>query len=622
MCGLIGIIDTSAPKGTHISKINKMMSSIKHRGPDGEGISEPVDGLILGHVRLAVLDLDSRANQPMQSFNRLNTIIYNGELYNHHQLRQILKSKGMQFHTTSDTEVILNAYEYWGEAAIEKLNGMFALAIYDHREQTLLLARDRLGIKPLYYTKTSNGIYFASEIKALLIGSNESPDICPNGLAEYMAFQNNYSNHTMMKDIFLFPAASLAKIKISKPTLEPKRYWYPEPYTKLENTKASSQQLNDLLSNILTDQCQADVPVSSFLSSGIDSSSIAYLASMREPNIKTFTCGFDVTDVTDSELLFDERKKARQMAEFIGSEHHEITLNGNHFLENLYQFAWHAEEPRIGCTFPNYSVSKLASKHTKVCLSGTGADELFGGYPWRYTAALCETDNSFIKTYESFWRRMVSKNDYQVLIEPIAASLEFDAESAFNDRMNNALDRCRFTDNRKANAMLLMEQETFLQSLLVAEDKASMAHGLEVRVPFTDNRLLDFSMNLSFSDKVDMNQHILTNSIYGKGSSNMPSFANGKKILREVLSQYVIKEISEGRKQGFSPPVETWFRREMTDFLNDEVFSLKSPLRNYLNMPFAQSLWKQHLNGQSNHRLFVWGMMAIHLFYSSFLRTN
>lgn len=621
MCGVVGVISFDIPREKQTDIVKRMMSMISHRGPDEEGI-ESFEGATLGHVRLAILDLTSDANQPMRSFSGRSTIVYNGEIYNHNELRKELIQAGFRFKTRSDTEVILNAYEYWGERFLSKLNGMFALVIYDEKDGSVFFARDRVGIKPLYYYSNHNSIYFSSEIKGIVSVLDRQLEIEPDALMEYLAFQNYYSDRTLLKGIKLFPAGSFAKLNKHHFQLVPKNYWRASIVATDQSTIEYQEALRSALEETIQSQMKADVPVDSFMSGGIDSCSLASIATKYAGRIKTFTCGFDLSNVTESERLFDERFRAEQVSSIIGSEHYEVVLKSHDFISKMSQWAWHAEEPRVGSSFPNYCVSLLASKFTKICLSGAGADELFGGYPWRFQSAInARSDADFIDQYFVIWSRLLSQDKYKKLVAPIAGSATFDPFEMFSNQVSQCLERTRESNFSYGDTALLFELETFLQGLLIMEDKASMAHGLEVRLPFLDNRLIDLALTIPFDKKVKIEkENVTASNSYGRNSAVMPSFSNGKLILRNLLKEYVPDEIANGRKQGFSPPVETWFRRDMNHWLSEEVFSTRSPLANYLDMNVAKQVWKEHSEQQVNHRLFIWGIIAIHLFMTEFLK--
>lgn len=621
MCGLSGLIDFSASHAVLKGRVEKMNAALLHRGPDGANVSTFGKGIALGHVRLAIIDLSTNATQPMLSVTGRSAIAFNGEIYNFRELRAELESLGARFRTLSDTEVLLNAYEVWGAEFVERLNGMFAFALYDATDGSILLARDRLGIKPLYLHRMESCLRFASEIKGITADLGQTPAIDAEGLAEYLAFQNNYGERTLVNGVTLFPPGCLARIAPGSVEVHPRKFWQANILVNEASDQERRSELDALVQKAVAAQVYADVPVNSFLSGGIDSCAIAASAAKHRGRIMTFTCGFDLSSVTEAEQAFDERLRAELLSYHVGSEHYEHVLKEDDFLAQMDDWAWHAEEPRVGSNFPNYSISRLASKFTKVCLSGTGGDELFGGYPWRYAAAAPGLSrDQFHHQYFGFWNRMLSPADYTALSAPMSRQCQYDPFESFREKLIGCEARVLKSSNMRGDAILLFEMETFLHGLLLAEDKASMAHALEVRVPLLDNTIIDFSLSTPYAEKVVVSSEQVSTSVYGRGSAAMPAFKNGKRILRDVLSGYVPPEISSARKQGFSPPFETWFRRGMAPWITDQVFGLNSPLGDLLDMKVARRLWEEHLNGSANHRLFIWGMIALHQFCASFLR--
>ena len=294
-------------------------------------------------------------------------------------------------------------------------------------------------------------------------------------------------------------------------------------------------------------------------------------------------------------------------------------LKAGDLIEDMVEFSWHAEEPRVGSSLPTYCTSRLASRFTKVCLSGTGGDEVFGGYPWRYQAALTSgSRDEFAAKYFSFWHRMVKPELFSGLTSPIGSS--FDPFEVFRNKL--------FTGSRPGEAQpsfinqaLIFEITTFLHGLLVVEDKASMAHGLEVRVPLLDNELIDLALSLPLEDKITTAMQPKGSVIaYGSGSGSAPSFTNGKIALRKALAGHVPDEVAHGRKQGFSPPFESWFRGPMRPYLDTHVFGPHSSLGEYLDMDIARVIWEEHADKGINNRLFVWGMLALQLFLDHFMK--
>lgn len=618
MCGIAGVLALSAAEVELRALCERMVGAVGHRGPDGTGIAVR-PSLAFGHARLAIVDLSEAASQPMASGSGRCLITYNGEIYNHKELRRELHAQGRQFRTTSDTEVLLAAYETWGENFVERLNGIFVFALYDQPRRRVLIARDRMGIKPLYWQRHGSTISFGSEIKAVAVTGTKALEVDQLGLLEFLAFQNNLGRRTLFDGIELFPAGHIVTIELGDLSVRERRYWAAQFRPSGESRAQTQERLDVALRGAVERQMDADVEVNAFLSGGIDSCAIAALAARSAGRIKTFTCGFGVQDVTEGERQFDERRLAETVAASLASEHYETVLNADDFLARMHDWAWHAEEPRVGSSFPNFCISGLASRFTKVCMSGTGGDEMFAGYPWRYQSAWQSPDwDSFIDGYHDFWHRMMSPQECQALAAPLRPQ-QFDSRAVFRERMEDARARVSGSSRPEADAALIFEAETFLQGLLIVEDKASMAHGLEVRVPLLDNEVIDVALATPIEFKLAMAEGSAFGAYGSKGVNAMPSFTNGKKILRDVMTAYVPPEVSGGRKQGFSPPFETWFRKGMYGWLDGEVFGRNSKLADYLDMKVARSIWDEHAHGGQNHRLFVWGMLSLYLALTTFM---
>jgi asparagine synthase (glutamine-hydrolysing) len=618
VCGIAGII-TKINDSNLEFRCQMMAKSIQHRGPDSSGYIVQ-DGVALSHTRLSIIDLSHAASQPMQKDGGDLSIVFNGEIYNYSEIRSELQKLGIIFETKSDTEVLIMAYKVWGISFIHKLNGIFAFSILDIKNSVLILARDRLGVKPLYWLRDSNEILFGSEIKAVASAMDSKISLDKEGLLEYLSFQNHLGEKTIFNNIELFPSSSYALINIENLSLTIHKFWQPEIYNTYENEAIELLEIEQSLNHSVARQLIADVEVSSFLSGGIDSCILASLATKSLGKIKTFTCGFSMKGVSNSELLFDERSIAELVAEELGAQHFEVFLTGKNFKDNMYDWAWHAEEPRVGSSFPNYCVSKLASKFTKVCLSGTGGDELFGGYPWRYEAAKqANSFDEFANNYFKFWHRMMSPNDFNAIAEPLLYQSNFDSYEIFREKLKGCNKRASLSKTPLQDTALIFEIETFLQSLLIVEDKASMASGLEVRVPLLDNQMIDTALKISYNSKVGVCKKPTINSFYGSGSSDLVDYNQGKRILREVGSKYIPNEIIGRRKQGFSPPFDTWFKTELKDWLVNSVVSNHSPLNDFLDLKVARKLLNDHFSGASNNRLLIWGLVSLFLSITAFV---
>jgi len=389
MCGIAGIFNLNG-KPVSVVALRTMTDAIAHRGPDGEGFY--TDSFIgFGHRRLAIIDLSPTGHQPMITRDGQYAITYNGEVYNFQELRLELEALGYQFHSRTDSEVVLYAYAEWGEKALDKFNGMFAFAIWDRQRQELFLARDRYGIKPLYYTLQGSTFLFGSEIKAMLAHPSCRTELDLEGLLEYFTFQNFFTDRTLHKHVKLLPAGCYMRIQLGDTTqARPQQYWDYE-FREIENHQDEREyieELDRLFLQAVNRQLISDVDVGSYLSGGMDSGSITAIAAKQLPYIKTFTCGFDLHSASGIELGFDERDKAELMSYLFRTEHYEMVLKAGDMERVMPSLAWHMEEPRVGQSYPNYYAAQLASKFVKVVLSGAGGDELFGGYPWRYYRAV------------------------------------------------------------------------------------------------------------------------------------------------------------------------------------------------------------------------------------------
>ena len=483
--------------GKPVSKteIKSMTDAIAHRGPDGEG--QWIDGPIgLGHRRLSIIDLSTNGSQPMVSRSGV-VIVYNGEIYNFLELRRELESYGITFKSKTDTEVLLEAMEFWGLDAISKFNGMFAFALWDCKKQELLLARDRYGQKPLYYTTVANSFMFGSEQKAFTFHKKFHKNLYIPALVEYLTFQNIFTDNTLLEGVRLLPAGKYAIVKAGAVEPKIKTYWdyrFSEENCNLEEEEYE-EELSRLFEQAVKRQLIGDVEVGSYLSGGIDSGAITATASRSVSKLKTFACGFDLASASGIELSFDERETANFMSQEFQTEHYEVVLKSGDMENCLPKLVHHLEEPRVGQSYPNFVVAGLASKFTKVVMSGSGGDELFGGYPWRYyRGALSKNFEQFIDQYYLYWQRLVDNSYLNRMLSPVKNKVHgVWTRDIFSNVFSNhdiSLDQ----PEDYINHSLYFEAKTFLHGLLIVEDKLSMAHGLETRVPFLDNDLVDFAL--------------------------------------------------------------------------------------------------------------------------------
>ena len=625
MCGIVGQLNfDNTPVSPVILK--KMTDVIKHRGPDGEGhwIDENVG---LGHRRLSIIDLSPAGHQPMISADYRYVLTYNGEIYNFRELRTELEAKGYWFRSQSDSEVVLSALAEWGSEALLKFNGMFALAFWDRKEKKLLLARDRYGIKPLYYFQNDKKLVFGSEQKAILEQPSFDRVINKKALLEYFTFQNIFTDQTLLEGIHLLQPGHFATLDLQKSdkALKFTQYWdyhFREPDSPVDK-REYIEELDRLFQQAVNRQLVSDVELGSYLSGGMDSGSITAIAASNFPYLKTFTCGFDLSSVSGMELAFDERTKAEAMSAKFKTEHYEMVLKAGDMERCLPDLAWHLEEPRVGQSYPNFYAAKLASKFVKVVLSGAGGDELFGGYPWRYyRGATAKNFDQYIDDYYLYWQRLVDNRELQNLFKPIWGDVK-DVwtrdifESVFSNH-SNTLER----PEDYINHSLYFEAKTFLHGLFVVEDKLSMAHSLETRVPFMDNDLVDFAMQCPINlklNKLDEVVRVNENEVGIKTNLYYNKTNDGKQILRDMMSSYIPKDIVESKKQGFSSPDASWFKGESIRFVESKLLNQHSPIYEPLDYASVKVLLDQHLRGEQNRRLLIWSLLNIEAWIGTYL---
>jgi len=622
MCGIAGYINLDESPASAVI-LKKMTDAIAHRGPDGEG--QWVEGNVgIGHRRLAILDLSPAGHQPMVSADHRWVLSYNGEVYNYRELRADLETEGVKFQSQTDTEVVLYALSTWGTDAFLKFNGMFALALWDRKEQSLLLARDRYGIKPLYYARQGNIFAFGSEQKAITAQPGFRKILNKPALLEYFTFQNIFTDQTLLNDIRLLPAGHYLTLGTQQPAPNTKKYWdyrFREPEGKRDK-KEYLEELDRLFVLAVNRQLISDVELGAYLSGGMDSGSITAVTSRAIPNLKTFTVGFDLSSASGLELAFDERTKAEAMSARFGTEHYEMVLKAGDMERCLPAVAHHLEEPRVGQSYPNYYAAKLAGKFVKVVLAGSGGDELFGGYPWRYyRAAGAQNFEQYIDQYYLYWQRLVRNCELKEMFAPVWKEVKnVWTRDIFRDVFithENSLDR----PEDYINHSLYFEAKTFLHGLFVVEDKLSMAHGLETRVPFMDNNLVEFAMRCPVSMKLNNLAEVVRineNEPGGKSTRYFQRTRDGKQILREVMARYIPSKVAQREKQGFSAPDASWFKGESIEFVRRRLTGTDPKIYAWLDRKSVLRLLESHLSGNENHRLLIWSLLSIEQWAESY----
>lgn len=624
MCGIAGILNLNR-KPVNNDVLKKMTSVIAHRGPDGEDFWHDKE-IGLGHRRLAIIDLTSLGNQPMKNDNGNLIIIHNGEVYNFPELKKELESLGYKFRSRTDTEVILKSYEQWGAECVKKFNGMFAFVIWDRKNKTLFAARDRYGIKPFYYFISNRTFIFASEIKAIIQHPDVKVKVSPYALNEYFSFQNIFSDLTLFEGIKLLPPAHTLTISVDKPELKISQYW---EYDFADGVKMDKnecvEELIRLFHKSVCTQLISDVEIGSYLSGGMDSGAITSIAAKNFENLKTFTCGFDLSSATGMELAFDEREKAEYLSYLYKTEHYEVVLKAGDMERVMKNLIWHLEDLRVGQCYPNYYISRLASKFVKVVLGGAGGDELFAGYPWRYyRAVINDNHEDYTDKYYSYWLRLIPdrfKPDfYQPEIYP--KIYEHQTKDVFKSVFKN-IKRPPEKPEDYVNLSLFFEAKTFLHGLLLVEDKLSMAHSLETRVPFLDNDLVDFAMKIPIHYKLRELGEIVRlneNEPGAKRREYLEQTHDGKIILREVLSKFVPEHYTTGHKQGFSAPDASWFKGESIDYIKDLLYDSNAGIYEYIQPKLAKELMNEHFTGKVNRRLLIWSLLCFEWWLKIFMK--
>lgn len=655
MCGIVGALSLNKPS-VNVDYIKPMADKIAHRGPDDAGYlcfhtgarhnkkisfyqnltdekfkniedmlptiesnsaqrelhSHDYD-LYMGHRRLSILDVSYAGHQPMSDLSKNIWIAYNGEIYNFKELRIELEELGHRFKSQTDTEVIIYAYIEWGIECIKRFNGMFAFSLYDNFNKKFYLCRDRYGIKPVYYHITQDKTFiYASEIKSILEYKDYKSEVDKEALLEYFTFQNIFTNKTLHKDIQILEAGHYFEIDLLSKEIEKKQYWdfdFSQPET-IKDEREYIEELDRLFTQAVQRQLISDVPVGSYLSGGMDSGSITAIASnhFQKSNdfLKTFTVGFDLSSASGMELSFDERAKSEYMSYMFKTEHYEMVLKSGDMERCMNNFAYHLEEPRVGQSYPNYYAAKLASKFVKVVLSGAGGDELFAGYPWRYYKAVNnDSFDNYIDKYYGFWKRLIPNKDIQNVFSPILKDTKVWTKDIFASVFKTPVNVQ--TPEEYINHSLYFEAKTFLHGLLVVDDKLSMAHSLETRVPFLDNDLVDFAQKIPVKFKLaNLNKVIkMDENEIGK----MQKTNDGKVILRKAMSKYIPEDIHKAVKQGFSSPDNSWFKGESIDFVKAKLLNSDANIYKYMDKDATQKLINEHLEGKQNRRLFVWSLL-------------
>jgi len=624
MCAIAGVVRFDhAPVDPAF--LARMASAQQHRGPDGSG-SWSERGVGLAHRRLSIIDLSDAASQPMRG-GRGEVLVYNGEVYNFRELRRELRLLGHEFRSNSDTEVVLAAWSQWGPACLRRFNGHFAFALYDPIRRTVVMARDRFGVKPLYFCDAGSYLAFASEIKGLLALPGISAKLCLPALNEYFTFQNIFSDRTLFEGIRLLPPGCLISIPLDATAAPaPERFvdLVPAEEPLDVDLDEASTEVQRLFMAAVERQLVSDVPVGSYLSGGIDSGSITTVARAKTGRLPTFTGGFDLSSASGLELAFDERRAAETLANWLKTEHYEVVLHAGDMEAVLPRLVRALEDLRVGQCYPNFYVANLASRFVKVVLSGTGGDELFGGYPWRYFRGVDgEGEEHYFREYYRFWQRLVDDDQKPMFFQPLvlAASPAAEPYNVFRSVFDPLRGRLRSRDER-VSAALYFEKKTFLHGLLVVEDKLSMAHSLETRLPFLDNDLVDFALRLPARLKLqalDDDVIVVDENELGKQAIYARRRTDGKMVLRQAMGRLIPPEVVARAKQGFSAPDASWFRGESVDYVTELLAHRDARLNEVIQPLFIKNVLDRHRSGSHNYRLLIWSLLSFEWWLREFV---
>ena len=625
MCGIAGKLVFDRETRIDRAEIEAMLSPIAHRGPDAQDVY--LDRNVgLGHCRLSIIDVEG-GSQPMANEDETIWIVFNGEIYNFQSLRKDLLARGHVFRTRTDTEVIIHLYEEHGADCLKHLRGMFAFAIWDAKKRRLFVARDRVGIKPLYYCQTQDALYFASELKAIIADPAISREVFAPAIRQFLSFFHVPGENTLFRSVKkLLPGhylvAENGKISISQ-------FWDLQ-FTRERWTKSfdeMAEELRGLLGATVRDHMIADVPVGVLLSGGVDSSAVlSFAVQGTGKKVKTFTMGFDGGNVVD------ERPYARMTAEQFGSEHYDISISAEDFWNFLPTYVRHMEEPV--CEPPAvalYYVSKLARDHVKVLLSGEGGDEAFAGYPNYANLLRLERLGSLLGPLASpvgaaagLAGRILGDRRWQrygaALGRPLSAHYfsRTSGPSSFFNRQAQTFFTPEFLENSDGspaefiaglaepvkgepllNQMLYVDTKTWLpDDLLVKADKITMANSLELRVPLLDHKVLEFAASLPMDFKV-------------RGKET-------KRILKAAFAGVLPAEVLNRRKAGFPVPYESWLRHEFKREIENILLSDRALSRGYFRKNEVSQLLQADARGE-NHAKEIFSLLALELWHRQFV---
>ena len=645
MCGILGFYDLK-PDEDFIPVCRNLLQRMHYRGPDDEGnlFLDPHGknwkgegpGIYLGHKRLSIIDLSESGHQPMSNEDDSLWVVFNGEIYNYLEVREELLKKGHRFKSMTDTEVLLHGYETWGVELLERLRGMFAFCIYDVKRRRFFLARDRMGQKPLVFSRGNGFFGFSSELKSLYTYPKIKTEISPKAIHYFLTYQYVPHRHTIFKDISKLPPAYYALYDLESNSLQQRKYWQPTFFVPGESAdkqgqKGHREELEALISDSVRLRLRSDVPLGVFLSGGVDSSAMAYFASHQ------LTGSLDTFSISFEEQEFDESRYALMVAKSLGTHHHPFTVRSEG-LKLLPELVWYYNEPfGDSSMIPTYYVSKVTSEHVKVVLSGDGGDEVFLGYnryllyitlskiynilkilPVGVIKAVFKSLSRYkqLRRYPimlyNFFSRVESKeilnyaNYVTILHDKLKEELYTSSfkEVARPQKAMNLIDRLfnMISTRDIREAFSRVDFLTYLPGdILTKVDIASMANSLECRSPFLDHKIVEFAGRLDPGEKL--------------------SLFRGKKILKEILKDKIPKEILRRPKMGFGVPISRWFREEKwAGFLKGILLDPAHIRRGFFKPETIQRLIDEHIQGTYDRSSILWQLLVLELWHQTFLQ--
>jgi len=616
MCGIVGILDTFSPPQQ--SEIVSMRDLMSYRGPDASGVMILNQyGLGLGHRRLSILDTSPTGKQPMSDSKGKYHIVFNGEIFNFIEIRKELQSKGYEFVTQTDTEVILNAYDCWGEDCLHQFVGMFAFALWDEKNNKLFMARDRLGIKPFYYYFDGKRLVFASEVKSVLPGLKNKPSVNTHLIDAYMSFGYVPGEETLQHGIKrLLPGHCMVA---QSGTLTIRKYWDLEFLNDHDHgLDHYLERFGALLEDSIKLRLRSDVPLGVFLSGGLDSSAVvSMVAPQLSRRLKTFSVAYDFGE------KYNETPYAREVAAQYNTEHYELIITPKDFMDFVPRYINYMDEPVTeAAAISLYYISKFARDHVTVTLSGEGADELFAGYDFYKYNLFMERHHCKFKRLPVFFSegwspqhaklRKINKymrlarkpleeryrgiSSYEENMKTWLYNKEF--SSSLNNQQNNPLQGfladlfAKTAHNDPLSRMLYFDTKTWLvDDLLIKADRMSMASSVELRVPFLDHRLVEFAASIPSTYKI----HKQTS----------------KYILKKLMAEKLPPRIIHRKKMGFPTPLETMFRQDLFDYAADILLSQAARERGYFRHEAVQDMLNSHHSGKSDYHREIWQLLVL-----------